>query len=141
MENYQKQIGSIVSKQHTFISKEQIIKITNNIKSKYGSVFETRKDFLKVYPYGESSIYERFGTFDNFLKETDIKIINTKKAKYTKQEIDDLILNYLKAGNKIPRTCKELTELNLPSMYTIMRFYESWREPFIVFSKILDIGK
>ena len=36
------------------------------------------QDKLGVYPYGESSIYERFGTFDNFLKETDIKIINTK---------------------------------------------------------------
>ena len=68
-------------------------------------------------------------------------IINAKKSKFAKQEVDDLILNYLKAGNRIPKTYKELKELNLPSMATIMRFYESWREPFLIFSKILDISK
>lgn len=141
MENYQKQIGSVVSAPLAYISKEEIIKIVDDIKNKYGSIFGTRKDFLKVYPHGVSSIYERFGSFNNFLNETGIKIINAKKSKFAKQEVDDLILNYLKAGNRIPKTYKELKELNLPSMATIMRFYESWREPFLIFSKILDISK
>jgi len=55
--------------------------------------------------------------------------------------VDYTILKYLKAGNKILTSSKELTSLNLPSMSTIMRFYENWREPFAIFSKMLEITK
>ena len=72
-------------------------------------------------------------------KEANIIILNTKKAKYTKQEVDDLILSYLKNGNPIPFSAKQLSTLNLPSYSTILRFYDDWKEPFVIFLKMINI--
>lgn len=94
--------------------------------------------FLDVFPYSLSVIMRRFGSFDSFIEQTNIKLINTKKAKYTKQEVDDSILMYLKEGNPIPTSAKQLSSLNLPSVSTIMRFYDNWKEPFIIFMKMLS---
>ena len=139
MQNFQQEIGSIVSKSQEFISKEEIIRVTQEIIRQRGSIFKTRAAFLEVFPYSQSVIINRFGSFDSFVKETNITILNTKKAKYTKKEVDDAILLYLKNGNPIPNSAKQLSTLDLPSSSTILRFYEDWKEPFVIFLKMISI--
>lgn len=140
MENFQQEIGSEVSKRQEFISKEEIMKATTEIIQKHGSTFEDRRAFLQVFPYSLSVIINRFGSFDTFTTLAKIKIKKTKKAKYTKQEVDNCILSYLKKGKAIPTSAKELTALNLPSASTILRFYDDWKEPFVIFAKMLSMA-
>ncbi len=139
MQTFQEEIGSEVSKTQEYISKEKILSVTKEITSKYGEKFESRNAFLEVFPYSLSVIIDRLGSFDSFLEQTNIKIIYSKKAKYSKQEVDEIILSYIKAGNPIPSAGKKLSSLNLPSVSTILRFYDDWKEPFIIFKKMINI--
>ena len=138
MKNFQEEIGSEVSKRQEFISSEEIMAAVKEIVCQYGSTFESRNAFLEVFPYSLSVILHRFGSFDSFIQLANIKLLNTKKAKYTKQEVDNIILAYLKDGNSIPTSAKQLSTLNLPSSSTILRFYDDWKEPFVVFSKMIS---
>ena len=138
MQRFQEEIGSIVSKRQEFISKEEILAATEEIVSKSGAMFESRTAFLEMFPYSLSVIMHRFGSFDSFVEQANIKLLNTKKAKYTKQEVDNIVLAYLKDGNSIPTSAKQLSTLNLPSSSTILRFYDDWKEPFVVFSKMIS---
>lgn len=138
MENFQKEIGSEISLKHDFISKEAIISATNDIIDKRGRIFESRKEFLDVFPYSLSVIINRFGSFNSFIETSNIMILNTKKAKYTKHEVDELIIKYLKSGNSIPLSAKQLSAFNLPSSSTILRFYDDWKEPFLIFMKMIN---
>ncbi len=138
MQRFQEEIGSIVSKRQEFISKEEILAATEEIVSKAGAMFESRTAFLAVFPYSLSVIMHRFGSFDAFVEQANIELLNTKKAKYTKQEVDNIILAYLKEGNSIPTSAKQLSTFNLPSSSTILRFYDDWKEPFVVFSKMIS---
>ncbi len=139
MEEFQKQIGSEVSKSFKFVTKEELINSAKSLIDKNGTVFESRTEFMNLFPYGESVITKRFDTFEKFFEIVGIKILNVKKAKYTKQEVDNSIIAYLKLGNDIPKAAKQLTSLNLPSSATILRFYDDWKEPFIIFSKMIDL--
>lgn len=139
MQNFQREIGSTISKSTEFISKEEIIRVTKEIIRQKGSTFETRADFFKVFPYSQSVILHRFGSFDSFTKDTNIIILKTKKSKYTKKEVDDAILLYLKKGHPIPNSAKQLSDLDLPSSSTILRFYDDWKEPFVIFLKMISI--
>lgn len=138
MQRFQEEIGSIVSKRQKFISKEEILAATEEIVCKSGAMFESRTAFLEMFPYSLSVIMHRFGSFDSFVEQANIKLLNTKKAKYTKQEVDNIVLAYLKDGNSIPTSAKQLSTLNLPSSSTILRFYDDWKEPFVVFSKMIS---
>ena len=138
MQKFQEEIGSEISKSQEFISREAILAATNEIVRNVGATFESRNAFLESFPYSLSVIMHRFGSFDSFVEQANIKLINTKKAKYTKQEVDELILDYLKEGNSIPTASKQLSSLNLPSASTILRFYDDWKEPFVVFSKMIS---
>lgn len=139
MKDFQEEMGSEVSKSPEFISKEEIMRVTKEIIRQNGSTFETRTAFLEVFPHSQSVIIHRYGSFDSFVKAANITILSTKKAKYTKQEVDDSILSYLKGGNSIPSSAKQLSALNLPSSSTILRFYDDWKEPFVVFLKMINI--
>lgn len=79
MQNFQEEIGSEVSKSHKFISKEEIVSATKEIISQNGSTFESRNEFLEVFPYSLSVITDRYGSFDTFVKSLNITILNTKK--------------------------------------------------------------
>ena len=68
----------------------------------------------------------------------NIVIKKKKKAKFIKQEIDDIILAYIKGGNSIPKVAKDLVKLGLPSRDVIMRYYKDWHEPFILYSKLYE---
>ena len=139
MQNFQEKMGSVVSKSQDFISKEELLGATETIISQNGSTFENRTAFLEIFPYSQSVIISRFGSFDSFAEAANIIITNTKKAKYTKQEVDELILSYLKIGNPVPSSAKQLSTLKLPSSSTILRFYDDWKEPFVIFSKMISI--
>lgn len=139
MQNFQAEIGSEVSQNTEFISKEELIRAAKEVISQNGSTFETRVAFLEAFPYSQSVILNRYGSFSSFQEAANIKILSTKKAKYTKQEVDEIILSYLKHGNPIPPSAKQLSSLNLPSSSTILRFYDDWKEPFVVFLKMINI--
>ncbi len=139
MQVFQEEIGSEVSKTLQFVSKEELLKTVALVTKQYGSSFLDRTAFLEVFPYSQSVIIRRFGSFDAFVKDANITFVKNKKAKYTKKEVDECILTYLKDGNPIPLSAKQLSSLNLPSSATILRFYDDWKEPFIVFLKMIDI--
>lgn len=139
MQKFQEEIGSEISKSQEFVSKEELVRAAKMIVNQTGSIFQNRTTFLEIFPYSLSVIISRFGSFETFVNVAGITILKTKKAKYLKQEVDDIILSYLKSGNPIPSSAKQLSSLNLPSSSTILRFYDDWKEPFVVFSKMLSI--
>ena len=139
MQNFQKEIGSEVSKSHLSISKDEIMRAAKEIICQKGATFENRTAFLNIFPYSQSVILRRYGTFDSFLNAANITILSSKKAKYIKQELDECILTYLKKGNSIPFSAKQLSTLNLPSSSTILRFYDNWKEPFVIFLKMINM--
>ena len=63
-----------------------------------------------------------------------LSILICKKAKYTKQEVDDIISDYVRSGKPIPKH-HDLSKEGLPAASVIMRYYEHWREPFEIFQK------
>ena len=83
----------------------------------------------------KSTIYKRYGDFTTFCAEENITVLNAKKARYTKREVDDAISAWVREGNPIPKS-HELTKNGLPSMAVIMKYYENWKEPFILYAKI-----
>ena len=139
MQKFQEEIGSEVSKINEYISKDTLIQAAKNLINLEGNTFKSRAAFLQKFPFSESVIINRYGTFDTFINLAGILILKTKKAKYTRQEVDESILSYLKNGGSIPSYAKQLTALNLPSSATILRFYDDWKEPFIIFSKMISI--
>ena len=127
MENFQKLVGSQISKKNELITISDIDKYVEELFQARDRIFNTRKDLLDVFPVSESVIYKNFGTFDLFCEKYN-----------TKQEIDDIILAYIKGGNSIPKVAKDLVKLGLPSRDVIMRYYKDWHEPFILYSKLYE---
>lgn len=137
LKNYQREIGSTVMDANAFITKEEIEAAVNDFFGDKERVVESRKTFFKSFPYKTDIIYRRYGSFENFCSVTGIKFLVVKKASYSKKEIDDAIHNWIFNGNEIPKG-KELTRLGLPSTSSITKFYETWKEPFILYKKIYD---
>ena len=138
MEEFQKVTGSKISKKNELITLLDIDRAVENTFKSKSRKFNTRKDFFKAFPISESVIYRNFETFDLFCKKYNITIEKRKKAKFSKQEIDDIVLNYIKQGNPIPTISKNLAKLGLPSRDAIMRYYKDWHEPFIFYSKLYE---
>ena len=138
MEEFQKLIGANVSKKPELITMQDIDKTIEKIFDSRNRIFETRKEFLEIFPISISVIYKNFESFDLFCEKYNIVINKRKKAKYTKQEIDNIVLNYIKEGNSIPKSAKELVKLGLPSRDVIVRYYEDWHEPFVLYSKLYE---
>ena len=61
----------------------------------------------------------------------------SKKAKYSKREVDDIISKWVKDGNTIPQI-KELAKLGLPSRDVILKYYEDWKKPFYIYKKLYE---
>ncbi len=135
LSNYQDVIGSEKTSKNDFISKEEIRKELDVFFSGRERVTESQKAFFESFKYSPSTIHKRYGSFEDFCKEENIYLVNKKKARYTKREVDDAISAWIKKGNKIPKAT-ELTKLGLPSQSVIMKYYENWREPFILYLKI-----
>lgn len=134
MPTYQKAVGSVISK-NNYVSVEEI---ENAVESYFGDkerVIESRAQFFESFPYGYDAIRGRYQSFDAFAKRFNITVIKTKKAKYTKQEVDDIVSNYIKSGKPIPRH-RDLKKEGLPSANVIMRYYDHWQEPFEIFQTL-----
>lgn len=137
LNNFQRIVGAPVMDATTFITKEAIEKAVDDYFGEKDHVVESRKVFFDSFPYKPDIIYKRYGSFDHFCSVTGIKFLNVKKASYSKKEIDDAIHRWIFDGNEIPKT-KELTKNGLPSMGSIMKYYENWKEPFVLYKKIYD---
>lgn len=137
LEKYQKIIGSQISHRNELITMDDIDRTVENILGN-NREFQTTKDLFEVFPISNSVIYRNFGSIEAFCKKYNINIIKKKKAKFTKTEIDEVIINYIKNGGRIPTAAKELVSLGLPSRDAIMRYYRDWHEPFIIYSKLYE---
>ena len=101
-------------------------------------VIESRKIFFENFKYKIGTVYKRYGSFEKFCEEENIRVIKSKKAKYSKKEIDDSIALWFKNGNSIPTTQKGLATMGLPSAASILKFYENWREPFEIYKALYE---
>ncbi len=126
--SFQKIIGAKTSR-NIYISKEQIEDAVEEYFGGNEHIIESRQSFLELFPYGADAIAARYGSFNAFLERFKIKVLNTKKFKYSKQEVDDAVIAYVKSGKPMP-TSHELTKIGLPSAGVIMRYYDHWKEPF-----------
>jgi hypothetical protein len=135
---YQKTIGAIETKRNELITIEDIDSAILEYFGNNERVVNNRKGFFRNFGYSQSTIIKRFESIDSFFDKYGITETNPKKFRYSKSEIDKIIIDFIKAGNKIPTAAKELTKIGLPSLSTILRFYDSWKEPFIYFQKLYD---
>lgn len=134
---YQAAIGSEISHSNEFISKEEINKLVENYFNGKERIIESKIAFFDKFPISQSTIYKRYGTFDDFCKEQKIEVLKSKKYKYSKREVDDSILKWVKEGNNVPRA-KDLAKLGLPSQSVILKYYENWKEPFYYYKKLYE---
>lgn len=137
MANFQKAVGAEISYKNELITKEELINAVSEFFTSKERTIKNQTSFFDTFKYSQSTVLKRYGSFENFCNEHNIIIQNGKKAKYTKREVDDAISNWIKKGGKIP-LAKELTKLGLPSMSVIMRFYENWKEPFYIYTKLYE---
>lgn len=137
MNDFQKEVGAKLSRSPKFISKEEIVKAVNEYFQHGSRIVASRKVLFQSFPYSYETIIKRYGTFDAFCNENSIEIIYQKKSYYSQQEVDDAISSYIRAGNIIPSS-KKLVSLGLPSRDSILKYYDDWKEPFIIFQKIYD---
>lgn len=137
LRDFQIEVGSKLSRNPEFISKEDIVNAVKDYFENKPRVIESRKSFSQSFPYSYETIMKRYGSFDAFCDENGISVINQKKAKYTKQEVDDAISSYVKAGNPIPPS-KNLVSLGLPSRDSILKYYDDWKDPFLLFQRLYD---
>lgn len=134
MPTYQKAIGSVVSK-NNFVSTQEIESAVESFFCGKERVVESRAVFFQSFPYGIDVIRGRYKSFDEFAKQFNITVKKTKKAKYTKQEVDSIISSYIKSGKDIPHH-HDLTKEGLPAASVIMRYYDHWREPFEIYQTL-----
>ena len=135
--SFQQEIGAPVTDTQTFVTREAIEKAVDEYFSGKERVVKSRKEFFETFPYGVSTVYKRYGSFETFCSVTGIRFLSSKKSSYSKKEIDDAVHKWIFSGNDIPKA-KELTKNGLPSMSSIMKYYENWREPFVLYKKIYD---
>lgn len=134
MPTYQKTVGASVSK-NIYVSEEEV---SVAVEAYFGSkerVVESREQFFESFPYGIDVIRGRYKSFDTFAQQFSITVLKSKKAKYTKQEVDDIISDYVRSGKPIPKH-HNLSKEGLPAASVIMRYYEHWREPFEIFQAL-----
>lgn len=138
LSEYQRMIGAKISQKNEFISKQEINSAVEEFFEGKQRIVDSQKEFFKIFLYSQSTILKRYGTFSDFCKEYNIQVLKTKKAKYTKKEVDDAIFQWVKKGNKIP-SAKDLSKLGLPSLDVILKFYKDWKEPFYFYEKMYEM--
>ena len=126
--SFQRIIGAQVSS-NVYVSEEQIENAVEEFFGDNDRIVESRAVFLESFPYGSDAIVSRYGSFNQFLDKFGITVIKTKKFKYSKQEIDDIISSYVRLGKPMPGA-HDLSKCGLPSAGVIMRYYDHWQEPF-----------
>lgn len=135
--NYQVIVGAEVSVRNEFITKEEIGKAVEEYFCGKKRVVESQKIFYETFKYSPSTISKRYGTFAAFCIEQGITVLVSKRAKYSKREVDDIISKWIKEGHDMPKS-HDLSKLGLPSRDVILRYYEDWREPFYIYAKLYE---
>ena len=135
--NYQAIVGAEVSVRNEFITKEEIGKAVEEYFCGKERVVESQKIFYETFKYSPSTISKRYGTFAAFCNEQGITVLVSKRAKYSKREVDDIISKWIKEGHDMPKS-HDLSKLGLPSRDVILRYYEDWREPFYIYAKLYE---
>lgn len=135
--NYQVAVGTMVTEVNEFISKAEITKAVDEYFDGKERIVESQKVFYENFKISPSTISKRYGTFATFCEEQGIKVLVSKKAKYSKREVDDIISKWIKEGNEIPPS-KDFAKLGLPSRDVILRYYEDWKEPFYIYQKLYE---
>lgn len=134
---YQLAINAPVSKANEYITKEMIEEAVIDFFGDRDRVIASRSSFFGSFKYTLDLITKKYTSFDVFCEEMGITVLKVKKPYYSKKEVDDAIHNWIFSGKNIPKS-KELTSLGLPSSSSIMKFYQTWREPFVLYKKIYD---
>ncbi len=134
---YQQATGSKVSKKNEYISEEAIEQVVNQYFGDKDRTIESMKSFFETCPLSAATIHKRFGSYPAFCQRYGIKVLNAKKARYSKQEVDDAIAKWINAGKEIPKA-HDLSKMGLPSIASIMKYYEDWKEPFVLYQKMYD---
>lgn len=134
---FQQAVGSVVSLRNDYISEVEIEEAVNQYFGTDERVVVSMKQFFETFPYSPSTIHKRFGSFATFCQKHGISVEQSKKAKYTKQEVDDAIARWVKAGKEMP-AAKDLSKLGLPSISVILKYYEDWKEPFVLYRKLYE---
>ena len=124
-------------KSNEYVSKEELALAVDNYFKSENKIVESADIFFNSFPYSKSTVCKRYGSLSAFFVANHITVLKSKKAAYTKKEVDNAIHNWIKSGNPIPKS-KELTSFGLPSMSVILKYYEDWREPFIMYKRIFD---
>lgn len=135
--NYQAATGATISEVNGYISKDEISKVVDKHFNGKERVIQSPKAFFETFEISQSTISKRYGTFSTFCEEQGITVLVSKKAKYSKREVDDIISRWIKDGNEIPPS-KDLAKLGLPSRDVILRYYEDWKEPFLIYKKLYE---
>lgn len=135
--DYQAAVGSVITEANEFISKEEITKAVEKYFNGKDRIIESQKVFYETFEISKSTISKRYGTFATFCEEQGIKVLVSKKAKYSKREVDDIISKWIKDGNKIP-PIKDFAKHGLPSRDVILRYYEDCKEPFYIYKKLYE---
>lgn len=134
---YQAAVGVVVTEVNEFISKEEITKAVDKFFDGKERIIESQKVFYETFEISPSTISKRYGTFAAFCEEQGIKVLVSKKAKYSKREVDDIVSRWIKDGNEIPPS-KDFAKLGLPSRDVILRYYEDYKEPFYIYKKLYE---
>ena len=134
---FQESVGSVISEKNEFVSKEEIKLAVEQYFGEKERVIESQKVFYETFPFSASTILKRYGTFALFCQAYDIKVLVSKKAKYSRREVDDIISKWVKEGHDIPKS-HELSKSSLPSRDVILKYYEDWREPFYIYKKLYE---
>lgn len=135
--NYQAATGAAISEVNEYISKDEISMVVDKYFNGKERVIQSQKAFYENFEISQSTISKRYGTFSAFCEEEGITVLVCKKAKYSKREVDDIISRWIKEGNEIPPS-KDLAKLGLPSRDVILRYYEDWKEPFLIYKKLYE---
>lgn len=135
--DYQAAVGTVVTEVNEYISKEEITLAVDKYFDGKERIIESQRIFYETFEISPSTISKRYGTFAAFCKEQSIKVLVSKKAKYSKREVDDIISKWVKDGNGIPPS-KDFAKLGLPSRDVILRYYEDYKEPFYIYQKLYE---
>lgn len=134
---FQQAVGSAASPRNEHITKEELDSAVQQYFGEGERVVASMREFLGSFPYSASTIHKRFGSYASFCHAYGITVLHSKKARYTKQEVDDAIAKWVRDGKQMP-AAKDLSRAGLPSLSVILKYYEDWREPFVLYRKLYD---
>lgn len=143
LREYQGIIGADVHDKNVAITEKEISEAVQGFFGTNKRVVKNKTDFFNKFEFSISAVSNKYpGGASEFFEKHGITELEPKKYSYTKDEIDRLIVKFLEEGGSVPKQTRDLSKLGLPSADSIHKYYDSWREPFIFFSKMLEkIGK